>query len=284
MAVFRVEKTKDFTVMSNHHLRNKELSLKAKGLLSFMLSLPDNWDYTQKGLTYFFRDGEDAISTALKELEKEGYLTRQRIRLSNGRLGSVEYEIHELPKKTVLEDEPPTREKPDQDFPEQVFPEQDFPVQGNTPQLNTKESNTDLSNTDNSIDMIDRAQEYREEIKENLGYDLLVERYGEQRIEELVELMVDTIISPNPKCRIEGTDISRELVRNRLLKIDNTHVEYVFECLDKHTGRIANPKAYLLTALYNAPTTMEQYYSSEANHYEPPTYIRKQRRSDNSTH
>ena len=78
MAVFRVEKTKDFTVMSNHHLRNVSLSLKAKGLLSLMLSLPDNWDYTTKGLAHICKDGVDSISSAIKELEKQGYLTRHR--------------------------------------------------------------------------------------------------------------------------------------------------------------------------------------------------------------
>ena len=82
MAVFRVEKTKDFTIMCNHHLRNTELSLKAKGLLSLMLSLPDNWDYTTKGLSFICKDGVDSISTALKELERHGYLTRQRLRLN----------------------------------------------------------------------------------------------------------------------------------------------------------------------------------------------------------
>ena len=79
MAVFRVEKTKDFTVMSNHHLRNTELSLKAKGLLSLMLSLPEDWDYTTKGLAHICRDGVDSITTALKELEaKVGFAARYR--------------------------------------------------------------------------------------------------------------------------------------------------------------------------------------------------------------
>ncbi len=76
MAVFRVEKTKDFTIMCNHHLRNRKLLLKAKGLLSLMLSLPEDWDYTTKGLAHICKDGIDAISTALKELEQQGYLTR----------------------------------------------------------------------------------------------------------------------------------------------------------------------------------------------------------------
>ena len=89
MAVFRVEKTKDFTVMSNHHLRNTELSLKAKGLLSLMLSLPEDWDYTTKGLAHICRDGVDSITTALKELERYGYLTEQHLFMKNGQLGDI---------------------------------------------------------------------------------------------------------------------------------------------------------------------------------------------------
>lgn len=95
MAVFRVEKTKDFTVMCNHHLRNVKLSLKAKELLSLMLSLPEDWDYTTKGLACICKDGVDSIGSTLKELEQNGYLTRQRIRFENGRLGDIEYTIQD---------------------------------------------------------------------------------------------------------------------------------------------------------------------------------------------
>ena len=123
MAVFRVEKTKDFTIMCNHHLRNRKLSLKAKGLLSLMLSLPEDWDYTTKGLAHICKDGIDAISTALKELEQQGYLTRERIRLTNGRLGDIEYTIHEQP---VTPDIPPN--SPKRENPRQVNPGQAFPV------------------------------------------------------------------------------------------------------------------------------------------------------------
>jgi hypothetical protein len=97
MAVFRVEKSKDFTVMSNHHLRNKHLTLKAKGLLSQMLSLPDNWDYTLAGLSYINREKIDAIRVAVKELENAGYITRSRVRDEKGRLQGAEYIIHEFP-------------------------------------------------------------------------------------------------------------------------------------------------------------------------------------------
>ena len=106
MAVFRIERTRDYTVMSNHHLRNANLSLKAKGLLSMMLSLPEDWDYTTKGLC-ICRDGVDSIASALKELEKHGYLTRQRARFDNGRLGDIEYTIHEKPVSQKTAEVPP---------------------------------------------------------------------------------------------------------------------------------------------------------------------------------
>ena len=99
MAVFRIEKTRDYTVMSNHHLRDMSLSLKAKGLLSLMLSLPENWDYTMKGLARICKDGIDSISGGIRELEEHGYLIRERVRGANGQLGSIEYTILEQPKE-----------------------------------------------------------------------------------------------------------------------------------------------------------------------------------------
>ena len=97
MAVFRVEKSRGYTVMSNHHLRNKELSLKAKGLLSQMLSLPEDWDYTLAGLSHINRESIDAIRTAVWELEKAGYITRRQGRDEKGKMAAIEYTIYEQP-------------------------------------------------------------------------------------------------------------------------------------------------------------------------------------------
>lgn len=105
MAVFRVERNKGYTVMSNHHLRNKELSLKAKGLLSQMLSLPEDWDYTLKGLSLINREKIDAIREAIKELERAGYIVRSRERDEKGRLRGADYVIFEQP-------QPPTPDLP----------------------------------------------------------------------------------------------------------------------------------------------------------------------------
>ena len=113
MAVFRIEKTRDYTVMSNYHLRDMSLSLKAKGLLSLMLSLPENWDYTMKGLARICKDGIDSISGGIRELEAHGYLDPPaRVRSANGQLGSIEYTILEQPKTPSPTPEKPIRENP----------------------------------------------------------------------------------------------------------------------------------------------------------------------------
>ena len=285
MAVFRVEKTKDFTIMCNHHLRNTELSLKAKGLLSLMLSLPEDWDYTTKGLAHICKDGVDSITTALKELERHGYLTRQRLRYENGQLGDIEYTIHEKPVNAEKQAFPPKRENPRQVNPTQAKPEQAEPGQENPAQLNTnpqktKKSKTDRSRTYQSIypaepevescsdwmDRIDTVNAYREIIKSNVEYDILTERYGAERMDEAVELMLEVILSKRPYIRIAGDDFPREVVRSRFLKINSSHLEYVFDCIDKNTTKVGNIKAYLLAALYNAPATMDSYYRAEVNH------------------
>ena len=275
MAVFRVEKTKDFTVMSNHHLRNGKLSLKAKRLLSLMLSLPEDWDYTTKGLACICKDGVDSIGSALKELEQHGYLTRRRIRFENGRLGDIEYMIHEKPVSGEPEGDSPERENPEQVKPIQAKPKQEEPGQVKPAQLNTDPLNTDRLNTHQSIypagcrdgmDQMELAEAYREIIHENIEYSILTERYGEQRMDETVELMLEVVLSKRPYIRIAGDDFPREVVRGRFLKINSSHLEYVFGCIDKNTTKVGNIKAYLLAALYNAPATMDSYYRAEVNH------------------
>ncbi|MDE7446637.1 MAG: helix-turn-helix domain-containing protein [Lachnospiraceae bacterium] len=285
MAVFRVEKTKDFTVMSNFHLRDVELSLKAKGLLSLMLSLPEDWDYTTKGLACICKDGGDSITSALKELENHGYLTRQRTRYENGRLGDITYTIHEKPvgqkeKEELPEQGKSEQEKPKRENPRQVNLKQAEPEQENHAQLNTEQSNTDGLNIYQSIypakpeaaschdgmDRMELADAYRQIIYENIEYDILAERHGKQRMDEAVELMLEVVLSKRPYIRIAGDDFPREIVRSRFLKINSSHLEYVFGCIDRNTTKVENIKAYLLTALYNAPTTMDSYYRAEVNH------------------
>lgn len=136
MAVFRVEKTGDYTVMSNHHLRNKRLSLKAKGLMSLVLSLPEDWDYTLQGLAYISLEKIDAVRKAVKELESEGYIIRSRECDDQGKLRGTEYIIREQPASDLPALEKPTLEKPTLDK----------PMLENTTQLNNNIINTDELN------------------------------------------------------------------------------------------------------------------------------------------
>ena len=143
MAVFRIEKTRDYTVMSNHHLRDKSLSLKAKGLLSLMLSLPEEWDYTTKGLARICKDGVDSICAGVRELEEHGYVIRQRVRNANGQLGAIEYMILEQPRPPEPKPGKPERENPVLDNPEQAYLVLGKPEQENPAQLNIKGSSKD---------------------------------------------------------------------------------------------------------------------------------------------
>lgn len=282
MAVFRVEKTRDYTVMSNHHLRNTLLSLKGKGMMSLMLSLPENWDFTTKGLASICKDGVDSISATLRELEQHGYLTRERQRDAHGRVGDIIYTIHEQPiQPEHPEDEPPPpkrdfpeqvkprQEKPRQALPEQVPPRQEKPAQLSTNQSSTKNKSITHESSIHPInpaDAMDEIENYREIISENIEYHHLLRQYGRERLDEVVELLLEAICSKRPYIRVAGDEFPREVVKSRLLKLDSSHIEYAFDCIDKNTTQVRNIKAYLLTTLYNAPATMDSYYRAAVNH------------------
>ena len=154
MPVFRIERNKGYTVMSNHHLRNKDLSLKAKGLLSQMLSLPEDWDYTLKGLALINREKIDAIRQAIRELEQAGYIVRSRERDERGRLRGADYVIYEQPQTPPALDLPtledPTQKKPTLENPTQLNKD----IQSKDPKI------TDLSITHDvvilNVNKIDR--------------------------------------------------------------------------------------------------------------------------------
>ena len=245
-----------------------------------MLSLPEDWDYTMKGLARICKDGIDSISGGIWELEAHGYLIRARVRGANGQLGSIEYTILEQPKAPS-----PTQEKPIRENPIQVKPMLDAPIQENPAQLNTKEQNKELSITQGSSpipsrpptpreksrigqDRMRERESYREIIWENIDYDILAqnEKLDRNRLDELVELMVDTVCSNQEMIRIAGDDYPAEVVKSRFLKIDSSHIEYVLERMRENTTYVRNIKKYLLAALYNAPVTMDSYYTFLVNH------------------
>ena len=283
MAVFRIEKTRDYTVMSNHHLRDMSLSLKAKGLLSLMLSLPENWDYTMKGLARICKDGIDSISGGIRELEAHGYLIRERVRNENGQLGSIEYTIWEQPKQPAPIQEKPIRENPIQANPTLDTPVQEEPAQLNIDISSNQKSKKDISITESSNpipssppaprerigqDEMRKRESYRQLILENIEYDALTQddRLDRDRLDELVELMVDTVCSKREMIRIAGDDYPAEVVKSRFLKLNSSHNEYILDRMRDNTTYVRNIKKYLLAALYNAPTTIDSYYTSLVSH------------------
>lgn len=267
--------------MSNYHLRDPNLSNKARGLLSTMLSLPDNWDYTTRGLAKICKDGVDGITAQLKELEQYGYLIRHKIRDTGGRIVDMEYIIYERPHTASPDTEKPYMVKPDM-----ALPRPETPAQINIDKRSTDESNTDLSNihsilSDEARPSVLAALEtkrkeakyrdmdrYREIIKENISYDYLLSDlpYDHDRLEEILELLVETVCSTKKYIRVAGSDYPAEVVRSRLLKLDMEHIKFVFDCLKENTTKIRNIKQYLLTTLYNAPTTIGSYYSALVQH------------------
>ena len=300
MAIFRVAKTRDYTVMSNYHLRDKNLTLKAKGLLSLILSLPEDWNYTTRGLAAICKEGVDSIGAALRELESAGYLSRHRLRDKSGRISDTEYVIYESPRKETEADSPdkvsqgtdgpdtdsPCTENPYMVSPDTATPRTDAPDTENPAQLNTQVSNTYESNTQKSnpdpimiqrqrsqqsdtgvsdMDQID-AREYRRtlaEVKGQIEYDALDTPHDHERLDEIVEIMTETLCSRRPYIKVAGENYPAEVVKSRFKKLSYHHIEYVFLSLDKKHTEVRNIRQYLMTTLYHAPTTMSNYFDAE---------------------
>ena len=291
MAVFRVEKNRGYTVMSNHHLRNPDLTLKAKGLLSQMLSLPENWDYTLKGLSSINKESIDAIRTAVWELEKAGYITRRQGRDDKGKMTAIEYTIFEQPQPPQLEN--PTTDNPVLENPMSDNPTTENPVSENPTQLNKELSSKDLQNKDllnnHSIPILstpltaetatperkgseytnmDAVRAYEEVIKDNIEYAYLIQDRNIDRgmLDEIVSLMLETVCTRRKVVRIAGDDYPVELVKSKFMKLNSSHIQFVIDCMHQNTTKIRNIKKYLLAVLFNAPNTIDSYYTALVAH------------------
>ena len=271
MAVYRVNKTRGYTVMANFHLRDKNLSLKAVGLLSKMLSFNDGWKFSTRGLAAICKEGPDAILTALRELEKNGYLVRHQERNANGRMGSMVFEIYEEPQEVLPDAEKPHTENPDTVNPVTEQPYTDNPAQRNTEQVITQGENTNLSNYQSinldGMDGMSTRSRYEELIRDNLELDILAQssRLDMDRINEMVEIMLDVVCSTKPTIRINGEDMPQQVVKSRFLKLNSSHIEYILDAMRDCPSDIRNIRAYMLTVLYNASLTIDNYYSALVN-------------------
>ncbi len=300
MAVFRVERTQNYTVMSNYHLRDKSLSLKAKGLLSLMLSLPETWDYTLSGLAKISLEGKDAIRATVVELEKAGYIQRHQTTGKDGKFGSNEYIIREYPASHEPPLEGPSSAQPLSENPSTVPPSAGATLTENPTQIKKDPVKKDQEITDSvstesfpfpsvpspspaPVETERKRKEgkrrrqsvskgemdaYREMIRENIDYDGFVRErpYDAGQLDEMVEIMVEAVCSRKETIRVAGDDFPQAVVKSRMLKLDREHIVFVFDCLKENTTQVRNMKQYLLTVLYNAPATIENHYAAQVNH------------------
>lgn len=236
-----------------------------------MLSLPEDWDYTLSGLAYICKDGIDSVRAGVSELEKAHYLTKSRVRNEKGQLTETEYTIFEMPQPKLekLKLENPILDIPTLANPILAKPTLDNPTQLNTKQQIKEKQRTDFTNQSihqpGRMDKID-ADTYRRIVYENIDYEIICEQYDRERLDEIVEIMLECICSARPAIRIAGEQIPCEIVRSRYLKINSEHISYVMDCMDKNTSKVRNIKEYLKTVLYNAPVTISNYYTALVNH------------------
>ncbi len=316
MVVYRVERTRDYTVMSNYHLKDTSLSLKAKGLLSMFLSFPEDWNYSTRGLAAICKEGVDAIGSTIKELEKAGYIIRRQLRGANGRITDTEYIIYEKPQPPEPSapdaDEPdmpppdtalPHTENPDVADPDMDAPHTENPAQLNINQFKTQKSNTQRSNTHSfppptsssqsplsslapplptatadaglrsgtrpaqSVEGMKEIFEKRDEIRDQIEYDLIVTPSNREQLNEFVEIMLEVALSRTPTMKIgRDAEYPTAFVRQRFEQITSAHIEKVLDGIQENTTRVWNTRAYLLAALFNAPSTMDNHYTMLVNH------------------
>lgn len=292
MKKYITKKEKGFVQIPNSILSDSNISLKAKTVLAIMLSLPDNWDFSIEGISGKCKESKDCIAKAVNELIDAGYVIRTKTRGADGRITKWEYEVYEEPCKTIEQsNEEPCGKIPDtalshQEIPEEDYPEQDFPELDN-PSVETKDTyNTIINKKENNNILFNNIQSNpipskrklrfdmseielkRYAVEENIDYDILVEQFPNRKpmIDEIVGLIVEVLCSKREVITIASDTHPIEEVKKRFESIDSGHIEYILECLDKTTTDIRNIKQYLLSVIFNAPQTMDNYYTAAVKH------------------
>lgn len=326
MPVIKHMTKQDYTVVDNTCLRDRNLDLDCRGLLITMLSLPDNWDFSGRGLSSILPCGKSKVFRILKELETAGYLKREEIRDERGRIADTAYYIsatpifkEEISEETEEESKSEKCENTDNNFAGKY-------IKKNTPKTKRKdkaENNKDKNaqsrsstmfapcpivrdtvtrdteildtekrnnnkiynnkilnnqvNNNQSINqsniendrLIDNITQYREIIEDNIGFDDLKISLSESALseaEEIVELMTEIVATNTKPIKINGNLIPAEIIKKRFLEINYWHIQYILDCLDKNVEKINNIRSYLIAVIFNATTTMNNYYSAEVRH------------------
>ncbi len=314
MMVYRVQKNDNFIVMTTYHLHDQALSLKARGLLSTLLALPEDWDFSLKGLTAICKEGIDAIREAVKELENNGYLVRTRISNEKGQMDSLACSIYEYPQgkeqQTINQPEKfpvhtpipshspneaqPAQEKPTLEKPTLVYPTLEKPAELNksypvTPKIkniniipqgsypypshphpvntgNVRHFPTMAQSQSAVQEDTDPTESLWQIIQEKVGYEALCQDYGKEKMDEIVGIIVSALLSHRISFRFGSDVVPSKLVKKQLFGINSHHIQYVFDSLKKTAPLIHDPKAYLLTCIYNATLSMNNHIEANVQH------------------
>lgn len=257
---FRKKKV-NFSMVSNSIIRDADISLKAKGLYALIQSYITIENFTlYKGfLQSKCCEGKKAFESAWQELKKSGYLVQYRMQDSETKQFYWEYElldeIEPVPQKGGYGKDKPLPQKGCYGSRDE---RQADSMENGGDITNTSFTNTDLNNTHLIISTAD--------VMEQIGY-IAFNQIDRNQVDEIVMLMVEVLNTPDDKTiRIAKTELSSAVVKGRFMKINQFHIEYVLDCLKRNTVKITNIKSYLLTALYNAPSTMDSYYQNMVNH------------------
>jgi len=249
--IHRTEHKENFTVISNAILFDERLSHKVRCLMLIIISLPDNWSFNKRGLMTKSGLKRNAFDNALAELKDCGYIQIDEHRKSNGEI-AYDWNVYENP---VADKSNSTKPHPDNQSTAN-------PQLINTNPQKTDKQNIDLINTNQSIN----RENCEAVLKANIEYDHLIQNYKKDEIDGILNILTYPFKTKNDTVRVGGDEILTSEVQAQYLKLDSTHIEYVLECLRKTTTEIKNHRAYMATALYNAPDTIDQYYRNQVNH------------------
>lgn len=256
----------DFFVAPRIFTRDLDIPFEAMGLLSVLYSLPANWEYSASGLATVSMHGKNRISKLMRLLVEKGYVEMVQLKTPDGKFAGKTIRLKNnicnakdskqsvqstSLQNTVLQTPSPHIESP--------VDEAQYNIQGNNRHEDNKHQSINLSE--------DEIDEIREEVKDQIEYDYACKQFGKDKIDGIVDIMVEVLLSVGT-VNIGKNQLPAEQVKNIFRKIDIYHLEYIFDCIEETSRekKIRNMKSYLLTALYNAPMTIDVYYDSDYNY------------------
>jgi hypothetical protein len=257
---------------------NYQLTYKAKGLLNQMLSLREDWEYSLQGLSRLALDGIASVRAGIRELETAGYVVREQIR-TNGKMDGYKYYIYEVPMNAGSA-------SPSCDFPTTEILTTTIPMTRNQTQLSTNKLKTNKLNTDikkinsfpitsiseanpsSELNGSETENDFSKIIKGNIEYEWLIEEHENNKdmIFELTSLIIEVMESKAPSYIINGTEYKEKFFKERFLQLRSNHILFILDSLNENHTEVRNMKKYLIATLFNAPTTIDNYYNAMVNH------------------